>query len=265
MNRQNRSPAPASAIFLAAILCAQPAFLEAAADGENTTLARRLYDSYRGIKTISCEIRKTVTTSRRTERWLSRIHYQAPDHIHVHNVAPFKRRIIADGSNLYYHVTGHAKGFSAPVSKLKEPMLSNFRDIPATPMEHLLKLLDCPETTLPGTKDHPVRRGYRAGPVLVVLSCDADGRLVQVDFFKTPKAKTLVAQYTYSSFRKTPGGAWIPQRHRAKLFLPDDEIMTETRRVDNLVLDEPIAASLFDASLFFKDVEFVSDPKETTE
>lgn len=252
-----------SAVLLAVLLATQPSH-SAPVPKKNATLARRLYDSFRTIRTISCEIRKTVVTAGRTDRWLSRIHYKSPNRIHVENVAPFKRRIVADGTNLYYHVADHAKGFSAPLAALREPMLSAARNIPATPTEHLIKLLEYPETALPGNEEFPVRRSYRTGAFLVILSCDDLGRLVQVDFFKTEKAETLVARYTYSSFTGTPGGAWVPKKHKATLFLPDDETVTETRRIDNLVVDKPVAASLFDASLFFRNVKFVDDLRKTT-
>ena len=255
----NRILARGALLVLAA--CTSPAAY-AAPEEKDATLAQRLHASYRAVKTISCEIRKAVTAEGKTVRWLSRVHYRAPNRIHVENVAPLKRRIIADGTNVYYHVKGYAKGFSAPLSKLDEPMLSASRNIPATPVEHLVKLLDKPETVLPATDDFPLRRGYRVGSAMVVLSCDAHGRLAQVDFFKTPKAEALVAQYVYSSFAETTGGAWIPRRHKAKLILPDREKITETRRIDNLVVDEPLAEALFDASLFFKGIEFVDDFRE---
>lgn len=249
----------ASAAVLPVLLAAFSRPASAGDEPPTTTLAQQLNASYRSIRTISCEIRKTVTADDRTERWLSRVHYQSPNMIHVDNVAPLKRRIISDGTNLHYHVAGRARGFSSPISDLPEPMLSTSRNVPATPVEHLLRIQDCPEKALPGTEELPVRRSYSAAGLTVILSCDPDGRLVHVDFFKTPAAKELVARYTYSSFVKSAGGAWVPCRHRAELFLANGEKVTETRRIDNLVLDKPVAAALFDHSIFFRGVEFVND------
>lgn len=240
------------------------------------TLAQRLCAGFENIKTVTCEIRKTTTAGGKTVRMLSRVFYKKPDHIHVENVAPVKRRIIADGEKLYYHEEGLPHGFSRPIPELTEKWLSSLRNVPGTPMEHLLKLKQTAETSLPGTPELPLRKAYQTGKVFVVLSCDTEGRLTQIEFFKSPEMKEKTAQYEYSAFRKAAdratrsargaaGNCWMPCLHKAVVFMPDGEKVTETRRINNLEVNKPIADRIFAADIFFKDVDFVSDFSKTYE
>ena len=104
------------------------------------TLAQRLCSNYSQIKTISCEIRKTTKGKGQTLRILSRVHYKFPNHIHVENVSPVKRRIIADGKDLYYYQERNSRGFSKPIDELSETWLTPLRNIPGTALEHLIPL-----------------------------------------------------------------------------------------------------------------------------
>ena len=83
---------------------------------EEPTLAERLCDRYEAIETITCAIRKTTRSPESTVRMLSRVHYRRPDHIHVENVSPVKRRIIADGNvgNAGGGIIGWAPGSAKP-------------------------------------------------------------------------------------------------------------------------------------------------------
>lgn len=230
---------------------------------DEPTLVERLCAEYERIETITCEIRKTTVGGGRTVRMLSRVFYKKPDHIHVDNVAPAKRRIIADGKKFYYHEQGVSRGFSRPIAELTEEWLVSLRNIPGTPMEHLLRLKGTPETPLPATEEFPLRRGYQTEKLFVVLSCDNDGKLVRIEFFKSPEMKEKTAQYDYSVFQKAVDNCWISCLQKAVVFLPGDEDVTETRRIDNLEVNKPIADMMFRVDIFFKDVDFVDEFKDT--
>jgi hypothetical protein len=230
---------------------------------KKATLAQQLCAGYEQIQSVSCEIRKIATSDTITVRMLSRVHYRKPGRIHVDSVAPIKKRIISDGKTLYYHQENAERGFSRPVAKLEEPILSTYRNIPATPMEHLLKLRDLPEADLPGDKDLPVRKGYQAPKVYVVLAADAEGKLVRVEFYASSEMKSKTALYEYSDFHKAGDNCWIPLLHKATMFLPDGKQATEIRHIDNLFVNKPVADNLFNPDLFFKDLEFVDDFSKT--
>ena len=235
-----------------------------ATTADEPTLVERLCAEYERIETITCEIRKTTVGGGRTVRMLSRVFYKKPDHIHVDNVAPAKRRIIADGKKFYYHEQGVPRGFSRPIAELTEEWLSSLRNIPGTPMEHLLKLKAIQkEISLPGTKEFPLRKGYQAEKVFVVLSCDMEKRLIRIEFFDSAEMKEKTGQYDYSAFQKVDDNCWISCLQKAVIFLPDGETVTETRHITNFEANKPIADSMFNADIFFKDVEFVSEFDQT--
>ncbi len=225
---------------------------------DKQTLAQTLLSSYANIQTVSCEIRKT-TSGEDTVRMLSRVYYKKGNYLHVDNFAPVRRTIIADGEKLYYHQQELPRGFSRPLTALTEEWLLSVKTVPGTPMEHLLRLENLAETPLPATPEHPVRAGYQAEKVFVVLSCDKEKHLAQIEFFATETMKTKTAQYNYSEFQEAGENCWIPCLHKGIMFLPDDQEIFETRRIDNLVVNGSIADNLFDWRLFFEDIQFTDD------
>ena len=228
-----------------------------------TTLANTLSSAYKSITTTSCLIRKTVTVNGRSVRWLSRVHYKTGGYVHVDNISPAKRRIVADGKDLYYHDASQLKGYSSPIPDLDPLWTISLKNVPGTPLEHLLRLQAIPEDVLPATTQSPLRRGYQAPKVYVVLSCDSSNRLASIEFFtdKTMTQRTTI--YRYSKFHKVSDQCWIPTLHKATTTLPGQKPSSETKRFDNLAVNKPIPKDIFNASLFFKDIKFVSDFKET--
>jgi len=249
-----RSIGPALAMLL---------MLSQYAIGEEQTVVGKLLAAYENIETISCQIRKTTDGGGSRVTMLSRVFFKKPDHIHVENVSPSKRRIIANGEKLFYHEETVTRGFSKPISQLEPEWLAHLRNLPATPMEHLKKLTGIREDHLQPTFEFPIRRSYQAPKVFVVLSCDTNGCPAQFDFYKAPDMKEKTAQVNYSSFQKVSDNCWIPCLHKSVIFMPGGNNVTETRRIDNLRVNEPIADSMFSSEIFFKDIEFVSNFKDT--
>lgn len=221
-----------------------------------TTLAQKLCSEYEKINSVSCEVHKTVSTEGKSAKWLSRVFYRKDNRIHVENVTPDKRRIIADGKTLYYYANGAQRGYRESVTNLPPEMALSLHTVPGSPMDHLLKLKDLPETVLEGTADLPVRRAYQAPKVFVVLSCDKEGKLVSIEFYSAPDMKAKTGEYQYGFFHKVSETCWIPCLQKATLYLPDGNRVEETRQIKNLEIDKPIAESLFDPVPFFKDIEF---------
>ncbi len=247
-------------IFLLALFSVIPAFSSVAA---KPTLVDELIAGYEAINTISCEIRKTSKGSQGTVRMLSRVYYKKKYFIHVDNVSPMKRTILADGKKLYYHMKDAPKGFSKEIEKLKPVWMGALTNIPATPMDHLNKLKGVPESILPPTDKYPVRRGYITEKVFTVISCDQEMKPVKIEFFQSKEMKTLIAQYDYSEFKKAGDTCYIPTIHKAVLYLPDGKKATETRIINNLKINGEISDILFDPSIHFKDVKFVDEFKQT--
>lgn len=219
------------------------------------TLAERLLASYDGIRTLTCEVRKTTEGPAGEMLHLSRVEYQRPDRIHVENSAPLERRIVADGVRLFYYISGDPKGYSRPIAELDRVWQIELRKVPGTAMDHLLRLEGIPETDLEPTPDFPVRKGYQAEKVFAVLSADAQGRLARIEFSPAADMQEKTGQYDYSDFQEVQPGVWISCLHKVVARLAGAETR-ETVRVGNLRVNEPIDPARFVAEPFFQGVEF---------
>ncbi len=176
-----RRMTPATTVVLA---------LAAAAIGQSSdtpsTAAERLCKGYETISSITCSIRKTTSGPEGRITLLSRVFYEKPDRVHIENVAPQKRRIIADGSKLYYHEDGRKKGYAESIPRLSDTFRNALRNQPATPLEHLRKLRSLTEDELDGNDRFATRKGYQADKLYIVLSLDREGRLGRITVAPTP-------------------------------------------------------------------------------
>lgn len=253
-------------IFAAAALAASFPAAQAFADTAPTnapTLADRLCRDYEKIETISCQVIKISSADGNTVRMLSRVHYKKPDRIHVDIVEPWKRRVIADGKDLYHHTDGARLGYASPIGSLEGDMLASLRNVPGTPFEHLMHFRSATEKDLPGTPDLPARKGYSTPQAFVVLSCNKDGQPARIEYFKGEDMKNAFAVVEYSGFVMAFDGCWIPCIHKSTVTLPGGKQQTETRKVTNLEVNKPIASGLFDASVFMKGIAFTNDFEKT--
>lgn len=198
-------------------------------------------------------------------RMLSRVHYKYPNHIHVDNVTPVKRTIIADGDKLYYYQERMPKGFSRPISKLTDIWLNSLHSIPGTAQEHLIPLCGIEEATLPAVKKGSIRRGYAVKDIYVVLTADAEKRITSIEFFKTSSMKNKTGEYIYSGWKEVMPTCWISTHYKATLYLPNEKIIRETRNITNLAVNKDIPDNIFDHKIFLKNIRFTDTFKETYE
>lgn len=220
-----------------------------------STLVDELLAEYETIQSVSCDVRRDTESSGQKMRTLSRVFFQAPDKLHVDNVTPLPRRIVSDGITFFSYVNGDPKGFSRPVSKLENDMLISLRKVPATAMDHLLRLRGMAETNLPATSAFPIRKGYNTGKMFALLSLDASNRLARIEMFTAPDLKQTIARIDYGNFTEAAPGIWLSRLHQSTMWLGGTE-SKETSRFDHLAVNQPIAQNLFKAALYFKDIEF---------
>lgn len=226
--------------------------------GRAETLADRLVAGYDAVQSVQCEVRRDTSSDGRMGRRLSRVYFRRPDHLHVQVVSPLPRRIVADGTNLYSYIDGDARGFAAPIANLDENWLISLRQVPGTPLDHLLRLRGVAEEELPSSPEFPVRRGYQKESVYVVLSLDASNRLARVEFFKGGLLGAPAARYDYSGFQEPLPGVWFPCLQKGTLNQGDAEAV-ETTRIQQLVVNGPIPENLFSPAPFFPGVAFTAD------
>lgn len=228
-----------------------------AASSHAETVVDRLLAGYERIQSVSCVVRRDTISDESKLKVLSRVYFRRLDQLHVDNVTPFPRRIICDGTTFFSYVEGDAKGYSQSVGKLDRDMLISLRKVPATAMDHLLRLRGVAETNLPATAVFPVRKGYDTGRMFAVVSLDASNRLARIEWFSDPGLRWKTTEANYSNFQEALPGIWLSALHQTtnwKGGVPTHE----TSRFDHLQVNQPIAKDLFNPSLFFRKIDFVS-------
>lgn len=237
-------------IFL--LVCCLPAL------GEQS-LAHKIVASYAGINTISCDIRRNWQGPDGKVRMNSRVHWRRPSKLHVENYSPLQRRYVCDGEHFYYYVKDDPRGFSRSVEDLDDEWLLRLAVVPGTALEHLLPLLDVSEDILEPDPSVPdlIRRGYPLNEGYVVLYGDAAGRLARLErFAQYPADKTPQIRIVYDSYEEIMPDVWLPLLHKTTVWRDGNEHQ-ETLRVSMMEINHPLAENLFDATLFFDNVEFV--------
>ncbi len=230
--------------------------MASAAGGE--TVVDRLLASYDGVQTMQGEIRKDIKSGDIDVRKLSRVYFARPDRLNVETFSPVKRRIVADGATFYSYMEGDPKGFARPVGRLDEDWLISLRQVPGTPMDQLLRLKGLPEQELPASEAAPVRRGYLAAKVYVVVEVDAQGRLSALEFYTGADRAQRTARYDYSAYTELAPGLWFPLLHKTRVTQGGVE-SDETTRISNAVVNQPIPDGLFLPATFFPGVEFTDN------
>ncbi len=219
----------------------------------------RLLAGYSNIDTVTCQIRRTKKGELGKMTFLSRVYWTGKDQLHAEGIAPMKRRTIVDGKRLWQYVEGDPKGFSRPIEELSDQMIISLKMVPGTAMDHLLRLKGLEEQTVPDDDAGRKRIGIRTDAQYVLLSLDDKGRLIRLQFFKTPAMNELMAQYDYSDFTEAAPDSWVPLKHMI-IQHGEKSDFEETVKIDRYIANKPVATSLFIASSFFdKDVDFVDD------
>lgn len=220
------------------------------------SIVERLIASYDAVESVQVEVRRDTQGPGGSSRRLSRVFFQRPDRLHVEAVTPPRRRIVADGEMFYSYIEGDPKGYAVPIMKLDGDWLISLRQVPGTPMDHLLRVRGFQEEPLSATEAFPTRVGIRAQTRYVVLNLDSAGRLARVEFYTDSSMASLVARYEYENFQEALPGVWFPMLQKAGLQLPDRQESVETTRLSNLAVNQPIPAPLFRHDTFFTGVVF---------
>lgn len=230
-------------------------FIAQGAQAETSWL-KELLEGYARIQSVTCDVRRDVSNEDGDIRWLSRVHFQQPDRLHVENFSPLPRRIIADGERMYQHNEGHPRGFRRAIEDLDETMVINLRRVPGTLMEHLVRLQDAEEVELPSDNDDSVLRGYEVEDVYVVIETDSLDRLTQMRFYTGPDRNVLTGTVNCSHFEEVLDGVWIAMRHQVYVTA-DGRTSRERVRFSNYEVNVDVPDRLFDATLFFEGVRWV--------
>lgn len=218
----------------------------------------RLLASYDPVQSVQVEIRRDTAGAAGESRRLSRVYFRRPDQLNVESVTPPRRRIVADGTNFFSYIENDPKGFSRRISELDENWTISLRQVPGTAMDQLLRLRGESEEALPGTEAYPTRVVIKRDKRSIILNLDATGRLARIEFFADAAQTSLAARYDYENFQEPVPGVWFATLQKAVLRQDRDET-TETTRLSNLQVNQPIPDPLFQHDTFFPNIVFTDN------
>jgi len=223
------------------------------------TRVDQLLSAYDAVKSVTCEVRKETEAENGPKvRMLSRVHYEKTDKLHVETYSPVRRRIIANGKSLYSFIDGDPKGYKKPVEELDREWQISLRKVPATPMDHLLRLKGAEEVEVPNEKPFKERLGYNVENRFVVLGFDKSDRLARIEFYETESMSEKTGTFDYSDYEEAVPGAWFPLLTEGVIEF-GDVVTRESVYVTNLKVNKSIAPDIFKPGNYFKDKEFASE------
>ncbi|HBA85449.1 MAG TPA: hypothetical protein DCZ95_15290 [Verrucomicrobia bacterium] len=222
----------------------------------------QLLTGYSLIKTVSCDVRKDTATPEGEGRMLSRVWFEAPNRLLVENSTPIKRKILCDGTTQFFYADEGQTALQFPFDQLPLDMQIQAQSIPASPMEHLLRLKDLSETNLPATAAYPVRTGYSTEKLFAVLSFDASNRLARLEFYTSPEMTNGYAATDYSSFEQPLPGVWLALHQESEITVQGEMKARESRRFSNLRVNPSIPPETFQSGKAFPGVKFNTPPSQ---
>lgn len=218
---------------------------------------KALLDGFASVPQLTCELRRDLRSGDgETVRFLSRIWFRRPDHLHAENLSPMKRRTVCDGTTLRQYTEGLPRGFARPVSELEGDALVNLRMLPGSNANWLEPFRDLPENELPA-EGNAVRRVActQPGKAYAVLSFDTEGRWFRLEMYASGTMADRLLRADMEDFAEVAPGVWLARRQKIDLSM-EGSVRTETVRLDNLSATAPIPDAMFDAESFFPGVTF---------
>jgi outer membrane lipoprotein-sorting protein len=206
----------------------------------------RIIAHYRQIESVSCDVRRDVSTPEGSMRWLSRVYFAQSNKLHAANAAPLPRLIISDGTTMFQHASGQARGFKRPVADLEPVMQINLARVPGTLMEHLLRLQHAPETLLEPTASAPIRRSYATEQVIAIIEADDQYRLLTMQFHDARDTQRLTAEIVCEEFEEVIPGVWISMLHQSTVHVGEHTVR-ERIRLSNYQANQALPEDIFNA------------------
>ncbi len=228
----------------------------AQAESGEQHLVKQKIKNYSRVKTLTCRVRRTAKSSDKTLTFLSKVFYKKGGFLHSKTVSPYKRTVVANGKKLYSYFQNHTKGVAKDIEKLEKNEIINLRKAPGTPMDHLYRLADSPQTKLDPTAKYPERYAYTTKNAFVVVSLDKKSRIKSIAFYNGKDMKGKKAETIYSRHKKVDEDLWIPCLHESTVYHEHTKTV-ETIHFNNLEVNVPVAENLFIPGNFMPDVEFV--------
>ncbi len=223
---------------------------------------KKIIDQYKPIETVDCRLRRTVENGSNKSRFISRVYYTNKDQLHADNIAPIKRKTIADGTNLYQYIEGKQKAFSRPITELSNQMTKSLRAIPGSPISQLMHLQNMPENVVK-INDDEKQIEIETDTNYTVIKVDSKNRIQEIIYYTSKDNSEEIAKYEFSNYREVLPNTWIAFQQDAELKNSGRKI-NETLKIDSFIVNKPIDEKLFNHKNFIDEkVEFVDDLAKT--
>lgn len=252
--------------MLGPVLCAADSADSSASATAGASLVGSVRRSYSAVTNFSCGVRREMPQISKDGspsgaiRLTSRVYFARGDKINVENIAPLRRRIVSDGTNLVSFMEGDEKGSKMAVSSLPADLLANLRAVPGTCEEILMRLDETTERIVPPLEGMSKRAVYRAagsedGSPVTVVNLDSSGRVALIEVYSDKSLKDRVMRTEYSGWTEVASGAWIPRLQKTSALIGGKSRESVTR-IDDPAANTAVPVSMFSVEPFFKDVRF---------
>ena len=239
-----------------------PLFLSAVLAAVLVRGAPDLEAPFAGLRTLSCDVERVSKVPQGELRILSRVFHQAPGKLLVENFSPGRRKILCDGTTLYFHDASFQKGFRRETAKLDDWWNGQIANLPCTPFEHTRRLRGIEPRVL---KEEGGERllGYAASNAWVEVRVGAKDLIQSIDLYSGPDHAFQFGRVEYTRYEEIAGVPVIAAMTSWKQV--EDLRVEETVTFRNIRVNEPLADRLFDARAHFEGVEFVDEYRKTME
>ena len=236
---------------LASFSLARPAVLEVPASNVLAAVSAQ----YGGVTSLTCTVRREMPVGGRKVSVVSRVAFARGNRMNVETLSPSRRRFVMDGE----FVWGMEEDEKAPtktlISEVAPNQLANIRSVPGSPEELLAPFAttDSAEDIAPSAPAYVRQVLFRTAKARVpasVVSFDDLGRVVKIETFLDEARTTPCSTMTFISPLEVLPGVWIFRTQKTETVV-EGRAIHATSRFDDIRVNEPLPASLFDPKAFF--------------
>ncbi len=236
---------------LASFSFARPTVLEVPASNVLAAVSAQ----YGGITGLTCTVRREVPVSGRKVSVVSRVAFARGDRMNVETLSPSRRRFVMDGEAVWGMEEDEKAPSKTPISEVAPNQLANIRSVPGSPEELLAPFskADSVQDVIPAVPPYARQilfRSAKAKASATIVSFDELGRVVRIETFLDEACTTPCSTMVFISPLEVLPGVWIFRTQKTETVIEGRTIRT-TSRFDDIRVNEPLPASMFDHKAFF--------------
>ncbi len=236
---------------LASFSLARPAVLEVPAS--NVLAAVSL--QYGGVTSLTCTVRREVPVNGRKVSVVSRVAFARGNLMNVETLSPSRRRFVMDSEFVWGMEEDEKAPTKTPISEVAPNQLANIRSVPGSPEELLSPFVkaDVVRDIVPAASPYArqiLLQSDKSRTPASVVSFDDQGRVARIETFLDEARTTPLSTVVFISPQEVLPGVWIFRTQKTETVIEGRSIKT-TSRFDDIRVNEPLPASMFDHKAFF--------------